>query len=557
MDKETDAGAPAWPWRATALALLAALAVPLLVVDVPPVLDYPNHLARLAYLAYGAHDPWLSRMFVTRWAIIPNLGIDVIVPPLMRLFPVHVAGRIGLGLALLLPPIGVVAYHRAVFGRRSWWPLVAAGTAYGALTLFGMESCLISVGLALLLAAAWEGPRSRGSLALAPAAGTAASAIFLCHGAGAAFLLVLLASADAADVASAIRRGALDRRALMTRALSLGIVFLGPFALYTRSTMVGVVPDGAPPGALDHLRIAGAAFMGYHPAWDAFTAAAVAGVMLACLAVGRARLAPRAFIGLPLLIAIFLRAPDASLATPLADYRAATLLTLYALATFDLSGTRRRVASLLAVAAVAVFFARAAVVEEAWRGHQRDVDMLREAIAPVQAGSKVLVATGIGPQASPGYLNRLPTARIILGRYVSDVHMGGLLTVERDAWWPNVFAFRRQQPVQVNRAFDVAAPYRTLADPHMPDWYALTEKVSLGYAVLDPFMADWQSRFEWVLILDPGGMADDPRPTAAFHGKPRAPGNFLPDFLEFVRGNDMAALYRVKHPAKAARGGPG
>jgi hypothetical protein len=286
--------------------------------------------------------------------------------------------------------------------------------------------------------------------------------------------------------------------------------------------------------------------MSYHPTADAATAASVAAIMLACLVTRRATLAPRAWIGLPILLAVFLRAPDLSVATPLADFRAATLLTLFALGTFDLRVLGRTTATLLATALVVTFCARMAVVEEAWRGHQRDVNMLRETIAPVQPGSKVLVVTGTGPTISADYFTRMPTARFILGRYVSDIHMGGLLTVERRAWWPNVFAFRKQQPVRVNRAYDEAAPYGTVKTPFMPDWYSLTHRPTMPEAFLDPFMADWQRRFEWVLVLDPDAMVTDPRPTLAFRGKTRTPENFLPDSLEFVRGNDMAALYRVK-----------
>ena len=46
---------PASPvaWRLSLLGLCAILLAPLLLVDVPPLLDYPNHLARLFVLALG------------------------------------------------------------------------------------------------------------------------------------------------------------------------------------------------------------------------------------------------------------------------------------------------------------------------------------------------------------------------------------------------------------------------------------------------------------------------------------------------------------------------
>ena len=84
-------GRGAW-WLVLAL-LLAALLAPLSIADVPPILDYPNHLARFVLLAAGPDDPVLGPVFTPSWTIIPNLAADVIGPPLLRLLPVHVAGR--------------------------------------------------------------------------------------------------------------------------------------------------------------------------------------------------------------------------------------------------------------------------------------------------------------------------------------------------------------------------------------------------------------------------------------------------------------------------------
>jgi hypothetical protein len=44
-------------WWAAVVLLSAALLAPLLIADVPPVLDYPNHLARFVLLAAGPDDP--------------------------------------------------------------------------------------------------------------------------------------------------------------------------------------------------------------------------------------------------------------------------------------------------------------------------------------------------------------------------------------------------------------------------------------------------------------------------------------------------------------------
>src|SRR5690242_15542579 len=106
-----------WRWLLAAGLLAIVLAVPLGLVDVPPVLDYPNHLARYFVLAHP-DDPVTSQMYAVRWGILPNLGMDVIGAAVLRTTDVHVGGRLLLALSLFAPVIGVIAYHRAVF--RDW-----------------------------------------------------------------------------------------------------------------------------------------------------------------------------------------------------------------------------------------------------------------------------------------------------------------------------------------------------------------------------------------------------------------------------------------------------
>ncbi len=135
------------------IAVCAILLAPLAVVDVPPLLDYPNHLARAVVLAFGDSDPDLSRIYAAHWTIIPNLGLDLVLPPLMQVLPIHLAGRIVLGIAILLPVIGTVAYSRATFRTASAWPLASGLVAYNATLLLGFINFTAAIGIAFLLAA--------------------------------------------------------------------------------------------------------------------------------------------------------------------------------------------------------------------------------------------------------------------------------------------------------------------------------------------------------------------------------------------------------------------
>ena len=141
--------------------LCLVLLAPLLLVDVPPLLDYPNHLARAVFLAFGANDQFMSQYYAAHWAIIPDLGTDLVWPPLMRVLPIYVAGKVVVGCIVVLPVLGTIAYSRAVFGVRSAWPLGSVLVAYNGTLLLGFLNFVAGAGLALLMAAAWIAWRDR------------------------------------------------------------------------------------------------------------------------------------------------------------------------------------------------------------------------------------------------------------------------------------------------------------------------------------------------------------------------------------------------------------
>ena len=142
-------------WWIGLFIMFAGLLVPILLVEVPPLTDYPNHLARSYVLAYGQERPILNQMVVADWKIVPNLAIDLILPPLLQIFPVLIAGRIVLALCLLIPTSGAVALSYAYFRRRSFFQMGAGFVAFNALFLLGLINFQISIGVALWGAAGW------------------------------------------------------------------------------------------------------------------------------------------------------------------------------------------------------------------------------------------------------------------------------------------------------------------------------------------------------------------------------------------------------------------
>jgi len=178
-------------WWCMLVALCLVLLAPLTLADVPPLLDYPNHLARQFVLAFIGDDPILARFYVPRWGIIPNLALDLTVPPLLWFLPIHLVGRAVVGLCLLLPVAGAVTYHRAISGRLSYWPLGAVLFVYDGALLRGFLNFVGSVGLALLLGAVWAAWRDRRPALTALIGAAGAVALFFCHLTGLLFFAIL------------------------------------------------------------------------------------------------------------------------------------------------------------------------------------------------------------------------------------------------------------------------------------------------------------------------------------------------------------------------------
>ena len=50
--------------------------IPVILVQIPPLVDYPNHMARMHILADAGRSPWLTQYYEIRWNILRKTGIN-------------------------------------------------------------------------------------------------------------------------------------------------------------------------------------------------------------------------------------------------------------------------------------------------------------------------------------------------------------------------------------------------------------------------------------------------------------------------------------------------
>lgn len=139
-----------------AFAVLALIAIyPVLSVDVPPLVDYPNHLARMHILSMWESDPNLQKNYAVEWSLGPNMAIDLVLPLLTKVFSIYDAGRIFVATTLLLIVGGTLTLRKVVVGKLGLWPMVVFLLLYNHAFFWGFLGFLFSAGLALFAFSAW------------------------------------------------------------------------------------------------------------------------------------------------------------------------------------------------------------------------------------------------------------------------------------------------------------------------------------------------------------------------------------------------------------------
>ena len=223
--------------------LVAALIVlPLFYTLVPPLEDYPNHLARMFILSQQTSNEFLANFYTIKWAPIPNLIMDIAIPPLVPFVGVYAAGRIFIGTTSLLMLLGPMFVHRAIYRTWSAWPLVGGLFVYNGFLFIGLMNYLFGVGIAVCGLAIWIALTER-HLALKIFVSFIFCAIlYVCHAAALAIYGLSIASFELWRLWS--NRQLHDRQLNIRAIAASGIALCAPFLpflyIVTHSPMWGL-----------------------------------------------------------------------------------------------------------------------------------------------------------------------------------------------------------------------------------------------------------------------------------------------------------------------------
>lgn len=152
-----------WHIAAIHTVLIAVVLAPMVIAEYPPLVDYPNHLARIYILSALGDDPILRGIYAANWSLVPNLAMDGLLVPLAKLMPIHLLGRLFVILTMVLFVGGTYTLHRVIHGRTGLWPAVTLLFVYNKVLAWGFLNFLFGAGLYLFAFAGWIWVRERWS----------------------------------------------------------------------------------------------------------------------------------------------------------------------------------------------------------------------------------------------------------------------------------------------------------------------------------------------------------------------------------------------------------
>lgn len=144
-----------WEQRWTVVVLMLLATVPLLWPNVPPLLDLPGHMGRYRVQLDLATSPDLQQYYGFHWAIIGNLGVDLLVQLLAPVIGLEPAVKLIVCAIPALTVGGLLWVAREVHGRVPPTALFALPFAYSFPFLFGFVNFALAMALAFLAFALW------------------------------------------------------------------------------------------------------------------------------------------------------------------------------------------------------------------------------------------------------------------------------------------------------------------------------------------------------------------------------------------------------------------
>lgn len=487
--------------------ILAAFVLLIFQSNVPPIADYPNHLARAFIQSHAGLDPVLARFYEPFWHFQPNLAFDAAMWLMAPFVDVYGGGRLFLLLLALATLGGLAALHFAVHRRVSVFPMLGALLVVNRFLRWGSVSYLFTLGVALLALACWIMLRRRRGLQLL--AGTAFSvAIYLGHLYAFGVYAVCILGWELFDRWP--RRGDLLRE-LIALCIS-GLQFVPAAVLFLLVSPAAEAGGIVSWNFVDKLKAPIVLLPGYNLALELALLGVVGAIVAFGFATRRIRLRPDLALCFAGLVLLFFLMPSTLLTGYGVDRRIVVPIAFIAVASLDWGEAKpawKAGAGLCAGIVTALFLAHVALT---WRSTGEAYDEVIGLAANVERGASV---DSIVLIRGDEYLSSPPLHEA-----------AALFVIERSAFVPSLFA----HPAESSQALKYAASEVERVGRRQiqrQGSFAPVERTALVGRLAAGMV---QRRFDYLLLVDLA-----------------APREGLPDWLELVARspNGAVSLWRL------------
>ena len=491
-----------------AILFLVAVA-PTLIVDMPAIIDYPNHLARMHILLTNG-TPDANPFYQVEWRLYPNLAMDLLVPQFARFMRLEVATKFFLILSQLLVVTGAMALEYQIKGRIILSGLVSLIMLFclpfeGALLNFefGMGACLW--GLAFWFAFAHRTWLVR----------------FAVHS---MFVLVLFLSHFFALGVYGFTLGICELHRLLSKnlqprdfALTFTLLALPAIILLT----IMVISGGAIGGGKIEWDFATKFVLIFH-FMSVYSTTHSALIVLA-LAIMLLFLVRGQFISLiPAgrwlaigFLALSLGLPFWLFGTALGDVRAIIAAFLVVPAFINFSCERRRVRLAFGAAAIVIFLVNVAHVTREWLFYDPHYAAMKTSFRLIEPRSRVLVAHN----GTEDGLISVPGHALICGPTLAVMGANSLV--------PLLFAIPGMNPISLRPEFKKSQIARS-HDYH-PVSITTLQTAAENFKTQHPeYLRDWPANYDYLYVIGP------------------RMSNSMPNLLEQIADREYFSIYRIR-----------
>jgi len=406
-------------------ALTAVVLYPVFSVLVPPLVDYPSHLARFHILNAWNITPELQQNYVIDFALRPNMALDLLMLPLGRIFPIYDAGRLAIAASMLTLVGGTMALRKVLYGSIGIWPILTYLLIYNFAFYWGFLEYLFTAGLALLAFSFWISMRKKSIVLRLIISAFMSIFLYIGHIFGLFTYALLVMGYEIWITKQRYRtwRSVIEIWTVYSfQFIVPGILFL--YWIVSNQTLGD--PITLYGGIIHKLwAIYSPVFFGNFVI-DLITAIFLWVVFVACRRNAAIAFAPALKYPVILLVVAAILMPNYLMSVWGTDFRLPPIIGCVIVAGIQQKGPIRLPLQLILALAIPVLIARMAVISIHWQDYDQNFREFREATKVIEPGASLLVILDV--DATPAEKRLLETPQYI--------HLDALAVIERSTFNP-------------------------------------------------------------------------------------------------------------------------